>query len=38
MLTAMKISDNKFFISSAEMFAAMATNGFWLGYYYYVHN
>ena len=38
MLTAMKISDAKFFISPAEMFAAMATNGFWLSYYYFAHS
>ncbi len=36
MITAMKKSDNKFFISPAGMFDALATNGFWLGYYYFV--
>ncbi len=36
MITAMINSDNMFFISPAGMFDALATNGFWLGYYYFV--
>jgi len=36
MITAMKNSDNKLFIGPAGMFDALATDGFWLGYYYIV--
>jgi hypothetical protein len=38
MITPMKNSDRKLFISPAESFDAFATKGFWLGYNYFVNN
>jgi hypothetical protein len=37
-MAAMKYSYSKLFTGPAEIFDAIATNGFWLGYYYFVDN